>query len=528
MFLWKLKNKAIDLLFDMLQIKLHYCFAYILGIIFLCHPLNAQLIAYNDGLAVVTVASGTLITIQGGLTSKQNGVDGQIDNQGTIQLTGSVINNNSSANIFLTSVSGTVILNGTSMQNIGGSVVSDFYSLNINNTSGLSNGITLDKSITVTNTLDLNTGVINTSSANIITLNDGATTSIGNDSSYIDGPMNYKMGIASSRTLNMPLGKNNDWRPVELTPTHSASTVYTYTSELFNGDANNLGNTLPGTFDHVSHLHYYQISRSSVSDLTGAVIKIYYSATNGTDDKVLDSPNLGVAKSNGSGGWVDYTSGAGSANGTGSITSASFTSFSHFSLANKIGSNNPLPIELLMFSAKPNKSVVDINWSTATEINNDYFTIERSSDGLNFESIAKVAGAGNSSKKLNYSTIDQKPLMGVSYYRLRQTDYDGKYKHSDLVAVEFNPSETLLFTIYPNPASAGEAPQLKFNSDETKNVLVVVFDADGKEVFSKVTIVEKGPDQVVAIDPSNILPAGIYVISASSDNTMYRQKLIIK
>jgi hypothetical protein len=96
-----------------------------------------------------------------------------------------------------------------------------------------------------------------------------------------------------------------------------------------------------------------------------------------------------------------------------------------------------LPISLLSFEVKELKGKIQINWSTATEINNDYFTLERSIDGSNWEILAYVDGAGNSNQRLNYEYIDDYPYHGISYYRLKQTDFDGKFEYFAPVAVNF-------------------------------------------------------------------------------------------
>ncbi|MBK8053073.1 MAG: T9SS type A sorting domain-containing protein [Saprospiraceae bacterium] len=96
---------------------------------------------------------------------------------------------------------------------------------------------------------------------------------------------------------------------------------------------------------------------------------------------------------------------------------------------------NILPVTLIDFSVKNYDSQNHLYWSTASETNNDHFSIERSSDGRNFSVISRVEGAGNSSSRLDYRYSDQSPLPDVSYYRLKQTDYDGKFEYSSIVAV---------------------------------------------------------------------------------------------
>ena len=102
-------------------------------------------------------------------------------------------------------------------------------------------------------------------------------------------------------------------------------------------------------------------------------------------------------------------------------------------------------VSLARFTATPlsNNNCVELNWIKSTEINNDYFTVERSIDGINFEAVTIVDGGGNSTKMLTYSAIDKNPQIGLSYYRLMQTDTDKDTHHdsiySDIVAVEFHP-----------------------------------------------------------------------------------------
>jgi hypothetical protein len=96
----------------------------------------------------------------------------------------------------------------------------------------------------------------------------------------------------------------------------------------------------------------------------------------------------------------------------------------------------PLPIELVNFSSQCNGNSVLVSWSTATETNNSYFTLQRSDDGINFRDIAVVQGAGNSSQLLNYSFTDSEPVNGTAYYRLKQTDFNGQSSTTSLIAQE--------------------------------------------------------------------------------------------
>ena len=110
-----------------------------------------------------------------------------------------------------------------------------------------------------------------------------------------------------------------------------------------------------------------------------------------------------------------------------------------------------LPIDLISFYDVPGNNKIDIYWSTASELNNDFFTIERSKDGIQWDNIYVTAGAGNSSTILNYEFTDANPPIGLVYYRLKQTDYDGAYSYSDIIVVNSLFSNGSIIS-YPNPA----------------------------------------------------------------------------
>jgi len=133
----------------------------------------------------------------------------------------------------------------------------------------------------------------------------------------------------------------------------------------------------------------------------------------------------------------------------------------------------PLPVTLVSFTAKVEGEQVKLNWVTTAEVNNDYFDVEHSVDGSNFTSISRVIGAGNSTKTLNYSFVHQNLLDGISYYRLKQTDYNGKTSYSHKEAVEFNSKNNLIFDIYPNPFSG----ETTFRTNKNlKDASLVVYD----------------------------------------------------
>ena len=131
-----------------------------------------------------------------------------------------------------------------------------------------------------------------------------------------------------------------------------------------------------------------------------------------------------------------------------------------------------LPIELIDFSAERANADVLLDWATASEINNDYFTLERSSDAINFEPIGTVVGAGNSNVQLNYNYIDPVGEANrIIYYRLKQTDFDGAFTYSRIRAVDLGAITPTDWVIYPNPAQQTLQVSGDIKSLEVRNIL---------------------------------------------------------
>ncbi len=430
----------------------------------------------------------------------------------------------STAITFASNTSGRVTIDGVT-QAINGSSAFKPIIKRLTIASGGTLTLNVPVNISTGGDLTMSTGYISTTATNVLTLLDETvTSSIGNSSSYIDGPMAYMMSINGSSTLNFPIGKSSSWRPVTLSLTHNAATAYTYTAERFNSSAELFGYTLPGTVNKVSGYSYWDIARtaSSSANLTSAVATLYYGSS-GTDDHVMDYTGVTMCKSNGAGAWVDLT-GVASANGNGLITTSSFTSFSKFTLANLIGGNNPLPVELLDFSAISSIGKVNVSWSTATEINNDMFSVERSTDGINFSKIGKVKGAGNSYSVLYYNFVDEQPLIGKSYYRLKQTDYDNQYSYSDIVEVDYSLSSSI--KAYQNANNELQLNLSGYSANE--QIKVNLYDMNGKLIFSEMINTDQNGNSNNAFLSVSDISSGIYNLSIVAKQQMSTQKLMLK
>ncbi len=112
---------------------------------------------------------------------------------------------------------------------------------------------------------------------------------------------------------------------------------------------------------------------------------------------------------------------------------------------------SPLPIELLEFNAEVSDAQINLHWKTSSEINNDYFSIEKSVDAENWEAISRIEGAGNSTTEKQYKWVDEYPESDVNFYRLKQVDFDGTFNYSKIISVTFK--KKIVFVNYPNPVN---------------------------------------------------------------------------
>ena len=186
-----------------------------------------------------------------------------------------------------------------------------------------------------------------------------------------------------------------------------------------------------------------------------------------------------------------------------------------------------LPIVLVDFSAVPDETKIQIKWITATEINNAYFTIERSSDGENFTQVATIKGAGNSNSLLNYTFTDENPNYGVSYYRLKQTDYNGKSVTYQSIVINFL-SASSLFEVFPNPNTGNQIIVSYTAQNLGDNFQIYISDLTGRIVFEKTLIADAKGLNTSTINPETNLSKGIYFLSGAINNTQYTKKLLVK
>jgi hypothetical protein len=189
-----------------------------------------------------------------------------------------------------------------------------------------------------------------------------------------------------------------------------------------------------------------------------------------------------------------------------------------------VGSASPLPIELLSFTAGCNNSVARINWQTASETNNNYFTIERSKDAQTWVTVTTIPGAGNSNTTLSYSYNDNNPYAGSSYYRLKQTDFNGQSVTFDPVALSCS-SETPFNFISLNQSKEDGDIVLQFTASEGEQYSYVLYDIRGRMLQNKSARAVEGINQV-HINTQG-LSESIYLVTLQNVTKFFSKKIFI-
>lgn len=183
-----------------------------------------------------------------------------------------------------------------------------------------------------------------------------------------------------------------------------------------------------------------------------------------------------------------------------------------------------LPIELVKFEANcQGQGTVNIQWVTASENNNDYFTLYKSQDGYNFVEMATITGAGNSSSPLNYSFLDEAPYPGITYYKLEQTDFDGTSKSFDVIALECGSNGNYIVTQFENQ---NEELEVVIKAANTENYRALLLDARGRIMGEQRVGVSEGQN-VVRFNTTG-LETGVYYVRFIGTNSMLSTKTFLK
>jgi hypothetical protein len=214
-------------------------------------------------------------------------------------------------------------------------------------------------------------------------------------------------------------------------------------------------------------------------------------------------------------------------------TAATYTAMNNFTAPNYANPNDPcksysvsdpiaativcpLPVHLNYFKGWSTEDKNELEWATSNEVNNDYFIVQKSADGIFFSDLKKVEGNGNSSLLHIYRCTDENPFEGTTYYRLKQIDIDGTEHRSNTISIERESS--LAFTVYPNPTAGSFSVDV---SSKASEFTLQILDIQGKEL-SMVT-----DSKTHSIHEFSGLPSGVYFVRVKTDSNVQTKKLVV-
>jgi len=481
---------------------------------------------YPDGAFVnnITINSG------GGSLTVNNGssiltIKGDWINSGTV-----------------THSNGRVVFRGASSQSLTGAT--SFYNLYYQNLG--SADLVLSNDVTITNDLKLLKGTITTGSNKLILTNTSASVpSTINSASFING--NFRRYIASNtNTYEFPLGDgttSGNYKKLSFVNNNLTGISYLEASVnsitqggsdiqsrldttgkcwedgdggpiqtplsnlLYTAQWNLIPDASPTRGSYGVRLYFANVSGLSASDDNRfSVVKRPSSSTDYADwDAFAATTTMPAANASGR----TYASGYAEKNG--------FTSFSKFAIAKAKIYSSPLPVSFLYFKVTKNKNTALLEWTTLTETNNDYFTVEKSTDAVTYQSIGKVKGQGTTHLSHSYTWHDFSPAQGINYYRIKQVDYDGVCTVTPVRSIAFE-NNNAFFTVIKN--------EIGFVVSVQENE--IISSVDLRDVCGRLIKAGKITDNKIAEISTLDIPAGIYFITLrTQDNAVYSQRVIV-
>ncbi len=386
--------------------------------------------------------------------------------------------------------------------------------------------ITLEGLLTVTDELILNSAIIKSTETNPIIIDHNATISGGSKSAYIDGPL-IKRGSTNNARFTFPIGNNGIYAPITIEEITDANLEYT---ALYMGCPPPTLAVLNSPLQSINQQGFWSLERNDAA----AVGNISLHWNDASVIGITDTASLVVAYYLAATGWHSLgrsnsileagTGASGSIKNDIGCPPPTLTTI--FGLGSTDINENVLPVELTSFRAfrHDDDLKVNIEWETVSEVNSDYFIIEKSYDGISFHEIDRIPAAQNSNITQRYRSFDNNPAKGNNYYRLQQVDQDQVISFSNLINIFININHENGPVIYPNPVK----DQLKLYNKSFQNndqIPILIFNQSGQSIYRNIHQVQNG-QLILSTQQLNIKEPGIYFISFISNDQAYSMELI--
>jgi hypothetical protein len=466
----------------------------------------AQMAGANDyinGGGSFTVQSGAKLGIRSSTGISSSGNDGHI------RVTGNR-NFNTGADY---------LYNASTTQNTGSGLPATVRRLTVNNT-----GLTLTNSVTASDSLVMTAGNITTNN-NTLTIGTGTSTT-GNlfrNSGRVIGRLKRWFAASTTSDVVFPIGTTTDYNGITITMTSAPTAGGTVLSTFTKGWPGNLGLPITDAGDVCQTIGSGWWTMTPADGLTGGTFTVKTVAEGFTGINDFTTLHL-FRRDNEANVWeADGTHAA----PIGTIASPtiirnSVNEWGQFAITSTAA--NPLPVALTSLKVNATNGGAKVLWSTASEKNCDFFMVERSATGTSFQTLGRVAGAGNSTTPRSYNYFDATPLAGTSYYRLVQYDFDGSKEIFGPVA--FNNAKkggNAPMVASPNPFS--NDLNLRFMSEKNGTWPMIIRNQSGQTVYNGTMEVTEGHNDISLL-LARQLRAGTYTITIGEGDTQMTTKVI--
>ncbi|MCB9300212.1 MAG: T9SS type A sorting domain-containing protein [Lewinellaceae bacterium] len=397
------------------------------------------------------------------------------------------------------SANGPVTFNGSSAQEITGVDGWTIPTLNLDN----SNGLAINPSLIITSALNFTSGIVTMGGSSVLSFAGGSISGAG-AGKFIDGAI-QKRGQTSVTNFTYHVGDNGFYAPLSFTTSNAGGTPWVTVQYIHSA--------APGTpaspLETVSQAEHWTLLAINTNIANTAVTLPYSSGSQ--SGLIGDRSDLRVARTSDNGVTWENLGGTAPGLPSGTITGSAMTYTDGTSYIITLASVNeirsPLPVNLVYFDGRAEGDQVRLKWGTATELNNDYFQVERSTDGRTFQELGRVQGAGTTLEPQEYSFIDEKPLRGINYYRLRQVDFDGAVEYHKVISVEYKgKSSAIGVSAFPNPAN--EMLHTSWLGSSEQPTTLRVLDMTGRQVAQYQAPAGTANFEV----PLDRLQAGLYLL----------------
>jgi hypothetical protein len=507
----------------------------------------AQSVKVVNGGAKIVISSSTVVRTDDYINSTVGGTDGTITNSGSMELTGNWTNNATGGGSVFTSNAGDVVFNGSSLQTVGGATETKFNNVILESSSS---GLLLNTNTTIgggflnplgvltfnNNIVNLNSNVLTITNPNPNAINVASSGFIRSETTPSSGYGIVKWNIGTNTgnfvvpfgtatnsdiqfqyNVDNVAGVGNGYIEFATYPTSGGNTPFaTGVTHITNDLGIDNSAKVYDRFWIVSPQGYTTNPQGKY------VFKYLASEIDGATEANLRAQRFNTALNK----WGDWLYSPSPNLGSKTVTLDIANPLDYFDTWTLADNSNPLPIELVRFSGECDGNVVNLSWTTASEVNVSHYEVERTIDGEHFDKVAEVVAVGFSNNLHSYDAKDEHPYAGTAYYRLKSVDLDGSFEYSDLIATGCQNNDNVAFSFQnAYPTEEGNL-NLVYTAEQNESFDASLFDMSGKLIASTNGIAGVKGNNQSKMFIGDLAP-GIYVVNMLNGDRIFSKKIFI-